>query len=70
LEGGGPDARDAEKDSVVMEVLSRAAGFVRGELSNRVELKHIPELRFKIDKSAERGVRISAMLKDILDHPR
>jgi ribosome-binding factor A len=70
MEGGGPADSDLERDSAVIEVLSGAAGFVRGELSNRVELKHIPELRFKIDKSAERGVRISAMLKDILDHPK
>lgn len=59
-----------EKDgSASLGILNRAAGFVRSELGSRVELKHIPELRFKIDKSAERGVRISEMLKKVLDVP-
>jgi len=52
-----------------LAVLNKAAGFVRSELGHRVELKHIPELRFKIDRSAEYGVRISSMLRKIVDAP-
>ena len=60
----------AEKDgSTALGILNRASGFVRSELGSRVELKHTPELRFVIDRSAERSVRISAMLKEILDEP-
>jgi ribosome-binding factor A len=49
-----------------LAVLNRAAGFLRSELGGRVDLKHIPELRFKIDRSAEHAVRISSVLKKIM----
>jgi ribosome-binding factor A len=51
----------------VLGVLNRAAGFVRCELGTRVDLRHVPELRFKMDNSAQHAVRIAKVLKDILD---
>jgi ribosome-binding factor A len=56
---------EEKEGPVVLAVLKNASGFVRSELGHRVELKHIPELRFKIDKSAEYGVRISSVLRKI-----
>ena len=53
----------------VLSVLNRAAGFVRSELGGRVELRHIPEIRFKMDESTVYGLRISEMLKKIFDEP-
>ena len=62
---------DKESDgSAVLDVLNNAAGFVRGTLGRRVELRHIPEIRFKIDKSADHGMRITEVLKEIMDKPR
>jgi ribosome-binding factor A len=60
---------EEEKRPAVLGVLKNAAGFVRSELGQRVELKHIPELRFKMDTSAEYGIRISSVLKKIIDEP-
>ena len=61
----------AEKEgTTALGILNKASGFVRSELGHRVELRYTPELRFIIDKSAERGARISAVLKKILDEPR
>ena len=60
---------EEENRPAVLGVLKNAAGFVRSELGQRVELKHIPELRFKMDTSAEYGIRISSMLKKIIDKP-
>jgi len=57
---------EEQERAAAMMVLRRAAGFVRGELGSRLDLKHIPELRFKIDTSAEKAVRISQMLKRVL----
>jgi len=60
---------EEEKRPAVLGVLKNAAGFVRSELGQRVELKHIPELQFKMDTSAEYGIRISSVLKKIIDEP-
>ena len=58
-----------KEGSTALGILNKASGFVRSELGSRVELKHTPELRFKIDRSLERSMRISAVLKKILDEP-
>lgn len=62
---------ETENDgSTAIGILNRASGFVRSELGSRVELRYTPELRFKIDRSAERSARISEVLKKILDEPQ
>ncbi|TYP54295.1 30S ribosome-binding factor RbfA [Thermosediminibacter litoriperuensis] len=48
-----------------LEGIKNAEGFIRRELANRVRLKFIPELNFKLDESIEYGIHISKLLKDI-----
>jgi len=48
-----------------LDGLNRAAGFLRHELSTRIELKHQPELRFFWDEGVERAARIEALLSEI-----
>lgn len=55
---------DEEKEEV-MAGLESASRFVRRELSNRLRLRHIPELSFRKDDSIERGSRILKLLKEI-----
>ncbi len=55
---------EEQKDSI--EVLERAAGFLRGVLGRTVEMRHIPELRFHIDTSLERGARVFELLKEVV----
>ena len=45
--------------------LNRAAGFLRRELSPRLELKYQPELRFFWDDGIDRAARIEQLLSDI-----
>lgn len=45
--------------------LQSAKGFLRGEIGKRIRLRYTPEFHFKLDKSIERGVRISALLREI-----
>lgn len=45
--------------------LKNAAGFIRKELGNRLNLRYTPELVFEIDKSIEHGAHISKLLNDI-----
>ena len=53
-----------QQDSI--EVLERAAGFLRGVLGRTVEMRHIPELRFLLDTSLERGARVFELLKEVV----
>lgn len=57
-------ANGAERDQV-MEVLRHAAGFVRHELGSRIELREVPEIRFELDTSLDRGARVDDILRRI-----
>ncbi|MBS7544563.1 30S ribosome-binding factor RbfA [Ancylobacter oerskovii] len=65
---GGKDTK------ATIDALATNAKPLRGEIARRVELKYVPELRFRIDTSFEEGARIDALLRspDVardLDHP-
>lgn len=49
----------------VVAGLQHAAGFVRRELAPRLGLREVPELRFLLDDSMERGARVEELLKKI-----
>jgi len=49
--------------AVTMQALVHAAGFVRHELSPRLGLSEVPEIRFVHDESLERGARVEELLK-------
>lgn len=56
------------KDTCSDEVragLAKAAGFLRRELSRRLQLRHVPELLFTYDPSFAYGSRIESLLKEI-----
>ena len=44
--------------------LSRAAGFLRGEVGRRVGLRHAPRLEFVFDESIERADRLTRLIDD------
>lgn len=56
------DKREADDDA--QAGLERASGFLRKELGDRLQIRHVPELRFVYDESVERGRRID----DLLNH--
>jgi ribosome-binding factor A len=47
------------------QALEKASGFIRGEISKRVDIRHTPELRFIYDKSEEYGNKIDNLIKEI-----
>jgi ribosome-binding factor A len=56
------------KDTCSKEVLTglgKAAGFLRRELSRRLQLRHVPELLFTYDPSFAYGSRIDSLLMEI-----
>jgi len=58
--GGEPERERAA------ESLTRAAGFLRGEVGRRSGLRHAPELVFVLDRSLERGARVEEILALVL----
>jgi ribosome-binding factor A len=55
---------DSKKEST-KNALEKAKGFIRGEISKRVDIRHTPELRFIYDKSEEYGNKIDNLIKEI-----
>ena len=56
---------DDEAQKGTMEALTESIGAIRGEICRRLRLRFAPELQFKLDKSLERGARVSEILGKI-----
>ena len=52
---------DEEQDDT-MKAFKQAAGFLRGELAGRLNLRFMPELNFKPDRSIQQGARINELI--------
>ena len=46
--------------------LERATGFLRSRLGRSLQVRHVPELRFAHDDSAEHGAKISELIDGVL----
>ena len=55
---------DSKKDDI-LKSLNKAKSFIRGQISQRVEIRHTPELRFIFDESIEYGNKIEKIIKEI-----
>jgi ribosome-binding factor A len=56
---------DAESESEALAGFQHAGGFLRTELAGRVQLRFVPELIFKVDRSAAYGRHIDELLDQI-----
>lgn len=56
---------DDTKRKSTLEALNGAASFIRGKLSERVEVRHTPELKFIYDTSIEYGNHIDEIIDNI-----
>lgn len=56
-------SEDDEKSTI--EALQDKTGMIRGEICRRLRLRFAPEMQFKLDKSLERGARVSDLLGKI-----
>jgi ribosome-binding factor A len=54
----------------VQQGLTRAAGFLRGELGRRLGLRHAPRLQFVFDDSAEGAARLTRLIDDAVAEDR
>ena len=55
------DGKAKSKDA--LEGFSRAKGFVKRELAQRLELRYMPDLKFFYDDSIEHGARIEELIR-------
>ncbi len=59
------DAKQEIED--VQDALESAAPFLRSRLAQAVQLKRVPELRFRHDPSLEKGSETLSLLREIAD---
>jgi ribosome-binding factor A len=64
LEEIGSDRQDA-----VVEALGRATGFLRREIGQRLQLRHVPKLEFYWDEVVDSALRIESILEEIREDP-
>jgi len=51
----------------VLRVLQSAAPYVRRQLAPRLELREVPQIRFLLDDSIQRGARVDELLRKIAE---
>lgn len=56
---------DEGQAAITQKALTRASGFLRSHLAQRLSLRRIPELRFYLDGSIEEGNRIEELFSKI-----
>lgn len=54
---------DRERARESLDALRHAAGFLRGEVGHRIDLRHTPELVFVEDRSTERAIELAQRLR-------
>lgn len=49
----------------VVDGLNHGKGFVRTEVGRQIDIRHTPEIIFRLDDSIERGVNMSKLINDL-----
>lgn len=52
----------SEEIKVTLDVLNKAAGFLRNELGRAIQIRMVPHLRFYFDKTVGEGRRMSTLI--------
>ena len=58
-----------EQETGTMEALTRAEGFIKGELGRRLKLRYVPDLKFVKDTSIDRVSRVMSLLDEVKPKP-
>ena len=58
--------KDEEKDKIV-NGLNNLKSFIRHKLTQRIQMRRIPELTFKVDRSLEKGLAVLKVLDKLRD---
>ena len=60
-------AVEDEKKEKMVESLNNLKSFIRHKLTQRVQMRRIPELTFKIDRALEKGLAVLKVLDKLRD---
>ena len=61
---------DAQKKARTLEGLERSRGFMRRMLAQNLNLRHTPELIFRLDESIEYGNHMSQLIDEVVGQDR
>jgi ribosome-binding factor A len=56
--------KDSDK-FLTLRALNSAKGYIKGLISDRIKLRYMPEISFKIDDSSEYSIQIMSLLNNI-----
>ncbi|MCD6322041.1 MAG: 30S ribosome-binding factor RbfA [Clostridiales bacterium] len=56
---------DEKSKAETLKAIESASGFIRRQLSRRLKLRYVPELRFNCDDFIEQGFRINSILDSL-----
>jgi ribosome-binding factor A len=56
---------DEKTQAITMNVIKGAAGFIQKELGRRINTRYVPQVRFELDDSVKRSVRLSKTLREV-----
>lgn len=57
-----------QKQTETMQALQNARGYIRSGLAQGIQIRHAPELDFRLDKSIEHGLKISSLLEGLKEN--
>jgi len=60
---------DTDRQEAVVAALGRASGFLRHEIGQRLQLRHVPKLDFYWDEVVDSALRIESILQEIREDP-
>ena len=60
---------DSDRQEAVVDALGRASGFLRREIGQRLQLRHVPALEFFWDDVVDSALRIESILDEIREEP-
>lgn len=56
---------DETRQTETMQALQKARGYIRTELARQLQIRHAPDLEFRLDRSIEHGIHISSLLEEL-----
>ena len=65
VEGKNKEALEEQRRADAQAGLEKSEGYLKKRIADELELRYVPQLFFKHDDSAERGLRIEQLLKQV-----
>lgn len=54
-----------EERTEINKSLKKASSYIRGQLSNKIDIRHTPEIQFIYDNSIEYGIKIEEKIESL-----